>query len=252
MKGIKRLLGSALLIASASVSAEVLTMAADCWPPYTDRRLPQDGLSVDLIRTALGRAGYEVQYVEVPWERAVLGLQRGKYDLINDWHTVRHEDYARYSRPFMSNRVRWIKRRGDDIHYDGPESLRPYRIALSRGYAYSDELANDDQLNKGFATNFIQAARMLLADRVDLTLEDERTARFHFNRTLKDVSEGLSFVPGEFSERHLSLVVRNNHPQQAEIIEAFEREIALMVEDGTYAAIFRRQGLQVPKARPQP
>lgn len=247
-----RLLGLILWLASAAASAEVLRLAADTWPPYTDQRLPAQGLSVDLIRTALGRAGYKVKYIEVPWERVVLGLQQGRYDLINDWYTVRHAPYARYSRPFLTNRVRWVKRRGAAIEYDGPASLRRYRIALIRGYAYSDALVEDKQLHKGYATTFVQAARMLLADRVDLALEEERTVLFHFRHSLRDVRDKLDFVPGEFSLRNLSLVVRNDHPQQAAIIAAFEREMSAMVADGTYASIFRRHGLRAPAALPQP
>ncbi len=93
---------------------------------------------------------------------------------------------------------------------------------------------------------------MLLADRADLALEDERTVLFHLNGSLKEVSDGLSFVPGEFSIRDLSLVVRNDHPQQAAIIAAFNREIEAMVEDGTYAAIFARHGLPSRNSLPQP
>ena len=241
-----------LLSASASVSAEVLTLAGDAWPPYTDQTLPGDGLSAELIRTALGRAGYDITFTEVPWERVVLGLQQGKYDIINDWFTTRHAGYAKYSRPFLSNRVRWVQRQGDDIRYEGRESLLPYGIVLTNGYAYSDALASDAELNKGYANNFVQAARMLLADRADLALEDERTAMFHFNGALKDVSDGLRFVPGEFSVRNLSLVVRNSHPQQSAILAAFNREIEAMAMDGTYAAIFTRHGLPAPESLPQP
>lgn len=252
MTRIKKILVGLLLSVSVSVHAEVLRMAADAWPPYTDQTLPAGGLSVELIRTALGRAGYEVTYTEVPWERAVLGLQRGKYDIINDWFTIRHADYATYSRPLLKNRVRWVQRRGEGIRYDGRDSLRGYDIVLTNGYAYSDELDNDSALNKGYANNFVQAARMLLADRADLALEDERTVLFHFNGALKAVSDGLSFVPGEFSIRNLSLVVRNDHPQQKAIIAAFNREIEAMVKDGTYAAIFARHSLPSPKSLPQP
>jgi polar amino acid transport system substrate-binding protein len=246
------LLVGLLLSASASVSAEVLRLAGDTWPPYTDQTLHADGLSAELIRTALGRAGYDVTYTEAPWERVVQGLQQGKYDITNAWFTVRHAGYAKYSRPFLSNRVRWVQRQGADIQYEGRESLLPYSIVLTTGYAYSDELANDSKLNKGYANNFLQAARMLLANRADLALEDERTALFHFNGSLKGASDGLSFIPGEFSVRNLSLVVRDNHPEQAAILEAFNREIETMVEDGTYAAIFARHGLPAPESLPQP
>nr|WP_272890390.1 transporter substrate-binding domain-containing protein [Stutzerimonas stutzeri] len=239
-----------LLLASASLPAEVLRLAGNIWPPYTDKRLPGDGLSVDLIRTALGRGGYELEYIEVPWERALLGVKNGSYDMINGWPTVKRVDYTRSSRPFLINRMRWLQRRESDIRYEGLDSLLGYPIALSRGYVYSDELDDDTRLQKGYAANFVQAAKMLIAGRVDLTLEDERTALFHLNRELGHERDALSFVPGEFSQVGLSLVVRNDHPRAADIIATFDREIALMLDDGSYASIFLRHGVPPPEALP--
>ncbi|MGE6527690.1 substrate-binding periplasmic protein [Pseudomonas sp. NPDC077382] len=146
--------------------------------------------------------------------------------------------------------MRWVQRRDSDFRYNGLDSLVGSRIVLSRGYFYGSSLQTDTRLIRGYATDFVQAARMLLAGRADLTLEDERTALFHFSRELEGVSDALSFLPGEFNLLDLSLVVRNDHPQQAAIIEAFNREIAAMLEDGSYAAIFHRHGLPAPLALP--
>lgn len=250
MTGIKRFLWLALLLTSTSLSAEVLRLAGSVWPPYTDQTLPEQGLSVDLIRTALGRAGYRVEYREVPWERALLGLKNGRYDMINDWPAADRASYSRSSRPFLTNRVRWVQRRDSPLRYEGLDSLAGLHIVLSRGYTYGGGLQSDPRLIKGYAADFVQAARMLLAGRADLTLEDERAALFHFNRELEGVSDELSFLPGEFNLLDLSLVVRNDHPRQAAIIAAFNREIAAMVEDGSYAATFHRHGLPAPLALP--
>jgi polar amino acid transport system substrate-binding protein len=239
-----------LFLVSTSAGADTLRLVSNAWPPYSDQRLPEGGLSVDLVRTALGRAGYQVHYIEVPWERALLGLKGGTYDLLSGWPATKRAGYVRSARPYLTNRMRWVKRTTSDIHYEGLDSLIPHRIALSRGYSYNEALENHPRLKKGYAANFVQAANMVVARRVDLTLEDERTALFHLNRELERVSGALDFVPGEFALLDLSLVVRNSHPQQARIIEAFNREIAAMIEDGSYAAIFVRHGLPVPDSIP--
>ena len=66
--------------------------------------------------------------------------------------------------------MRWVQRRGSDFRYDGLDSLIGHPIALSRGYMYSDELDDNARLQKGYAASFVQAAAMVLAGRVDLTL----------------------------------------------------------------------------------
>ncbi|HBB21653.1 MAG TPA: amino acid ABC transporter substrate-binding protein, partial [Pseudomonas sp.] len=119
----RRLFGLMLLLASASLPAEVLRLAGNIWPPYTDKSLPGEGLSVELIRTALERGGYRVEYIEVPWERALFGLRNGSYDMVNGWPTLKRVDYTLSSRPFLVNRMRWVQRRGNDFRYDGLDSL---------------------------------------------------------------------------------------------------------------------------------
>jgi len=226
----RRLIGLMLLLASASLPAEVLRLAGNVWPPYTDKSLPGEGLSVELIRTALERGGYRVEYIEVPWERALFGLRSGSYDMVNGWPTLKRVDYTLSSRPFLVNRMRWVQRRGSGFRYDGLDSLIGHPIALSRGYMYSDELDDNAQLQKGYAASFVQAAAMVLAGRVDLTLEDERTVLFHLERELGHERDELSFVPGEFRRAGLSLVVRSDHPQATDVVATFEREIAAIRE----------------------
>jgi len=62
--------------------------------------------------------------------------------------------------------------------------------------------------------------------------------------------DALRFVPGEFRRVGLSLVVRSDHPRLSDIIATFNREIAAMVEDGSYAVIFARHRMPVPTALP--
>lgn len=253
MKRIWTLLFLALLMMNTfTAQAEALRLAGNVWPPYTDQRLPGGGLSVELIRTALGRKGYQVDYIEVPWERALLGLRYGSYDLVNAWPASGRMKYGSYSRPFLTNRVRWIQRRDLNVEYNGLDSLVPYRIGLVRGYAYSEALEADPRLNKGYAANFVQLAKMLGAGRIDLTLEDERTVLFHLQRELRHLQDAYRFVPGAFSLLDLSLVVRTDHPQREEILATFNREIEAMVADGSYAEIFHRHGLPAPVSLPQP
>lgn len=232
-----------LWVGTCFAQEKTLTLVGDAWPPYTDASLPEGGLSVELIRTALGRAGYRVEYVEQPWERALRGFRRGQFDLINDWFTASHAGYARYGAPFLINRVRWVQQRDGGIVYRGLESLAPYRVALGRGYVYSDALMaalGDDAV---YVADFVQAAYMLAAGRIDLTLEDELTARHHFENELALIHEGFDLLPGEFDLLPLHLVVSNQHPEQREIIAGFARELAAMRDDGTYEAILQRHGL---------
>ncbi len=243
MNGLRALCLSLLLL-SLDAAADTLRLVADPWPPFNDQRLPNNGLASDLVSTALARAGYATRYVEVPWERAVRGLQRSDYDLlINAWYTEERAHFGYFSAPFLVNRIRFLRRKGSAIRFEQLSDLYPYRIAVMRGYAYSAEFNGDARLHKVGVGSFASGARMLQAGRVELTLEDEIVARYHLGRELSGIREQLEFLPQPLSENGLHILVRRSHPQHRQIAEAFDRAIAAMRSDGSYAAILQRHGL---------
>jgi len=232
-----------LMSLPALAAAESLRLVADPWPPFTDQRLPGNGLASDLVEQALERAGYRTHYAEVPWERAVLGLKRGDYDvLINAWYSVERTRFGHFSQPYLINRIRFLQRKGGDIRFQRLADLYPHSIAVVRGYAYSKAFDNDPDLHKVGVSSFEIAARMLNAGRVELALEDELVARHQLGRSLSMLRDGLEFLPQPLSENGLHILVRLSHPGHKAIVERFDAAIQAMRDDGSYAATFRRHG----------
>lgn len=225
-------------------SAEPLRLVADTWPPFTDRRLLNNGFASDLVVTALKRAGYTSQYAEVPWARAMRGLKQADYDVvISAWYSDERATYGLFSKAYLINRVRFVQRRGGGLSFNELADLHGYSIAAVRGYAYSPEFDNDSLLRKVEVPGFVVGARMVHGRRLDLVVEDEYVARYHFNRELADIRDQLVFLPLPLSENGLCILVRRSHPRHAEIVAAFDRAIDEMNADGSYAQIFKRHGL---------
>jgi polar amino acid transport system substrate-binding protein len=245
MNGLRAcLLSWALLAPLCGQAAETLRLVADPWPPFNDQTLLNNGVSSDLVTTALHRAGYTTSYVQVPWERAVRGLQQELYDvLINAWYTDERAIFGYFSQPYLVNRIRFLQRKGSQIEFRKLSDLYPYSIAVVRGYAYSSEFDQDSRLTKVGVAGFEMGARMLQARRVQLTLEDELVARFHLSRSLAGIRDQLEFLPQPLSENGLHILVSRNHPQHQQIADAFNKAVEEMRADGTYAQIFQRHGL---------
>lgn len=225
-------------------TAQTLRLVADPWPPFNDQTLLNNGLASDLVTTALERAGYLTTYAQVPWARAVRGLQQEAYDvLINAWYTDERAVYGHYSQPYLVNRVRFLQRKNAGINFTQLSDLYPYSIAVVRDYAYSPAFGQDAKLNKVEVVSFELAARMLHARRVQLTLEDELVARFHLSRSLAGVRDQLEFLPQPLSENNLHILISRKHPQHQQIADAFNKAIEEMRADGSYAQIFQRHGL---------
>ncbi|CDF81857.1 amino acid ABC transporter periplasmic amino acid-binding protein [Pseudomonas knackmussii B13] len=232
-----RVLGFVLCLPLLAMADEPLRLVSDRWPPYTDAKMPGGGLAVHLVSSVLTRAGYSIEYSEVPWPRALYGVQNGEYDVLVDaWYNTEREKYGHYSQPYLVNNLRLIKRKGAPIAYERLADLYPYRFAVVRGYAYSPAFNDDKRLRKVPVLNFANAAMMVAAGRVELTLEDELTASYQLDHELRDIRDKLEFVPRPLSENPLYILVSRKNPDHAKIVEDFNRELAKMRADGSYDA----------------
>ncbi len=233
-----------VLLLATPAFAQSLRLVADAWPPFTDSTLINGGLATDIVRTALARAGYASDFEQVPWARALMGVGDGRYDvLINAWYDEARTHLGQFSNEYLVNRVRFIKRRDDPIEYQNLEQLHDYPIAVVRGYAYSPPFEADAQLQKVPVHNFAMAVRMLAAQRVRLTVEDEYVARYYLSRESARVRNAVEFLPTPLSENSLHILVSLKHPEHAQIVAGFDREIARMKVDGSYARLMKLHGM---------
>jgi polar amino acid transport system substrate-binding protein len=233
-----------LLLLGPQAHGEKLRLVADAWPPFTDATLVNGGLATDIVSTALARAGYASEFEQVPWARALLGVGEGRYDvLVNAWYNEARTHLGQFSAEYLLNRVRFIKRKDTALEYNNLQQLHEYPIAVVRGYAYSPEFDGDPQLQKVPVHSFAMAVRMLAADRVKLTVEDEYVARYYLARESLRVRNAVEFLPKPLSENSLHILVSLKNPKHAQIVAGFDREIAAMKADGSYDRLLRQHGM---------
>jgi polar amino acid transport system substrate-binding protein len=233
-----------LLLLMQDVVAEKLRLVADTWPPFTDATLVNGGLATDIVSTALARAGFASDFEQVPWARALLGLGEGRYDvLVNAWYSDERTQLGQFSGAYLINRVRFIKRKDAPIEFNNLQQLHTYPVAVVRGYAYSQAFDDDVSLQKVPVHNFAMAVRMVAADRVKLTLEDEYVARYYLARESAKVRNAVEFLPKTLSENSLHILVSLKNPRHEQIVAGFDREIARMKADGSYERLLRQHGM---------
>ena len=233
-----------VLLLAQPAFAQRLRLVADAWPPFTDATLINGGLATDIVRTALARAGYASDFEQVPWARALMGVGDGRYDVvINAWYDEARTRLGQFSAEYLLNRVCFIKRRDDPIEFQNLEQLHAYPIAVVRGYAYSAAFDQDAQLQKVPVHNFAMAVRMLVAQRVRLTVEDEYVARYYLAQESARVRNSVEFLPQPLSENSLHILVSLKNPEHAQIVAGFDREIAKMKVDGSYARLMKQHGM---------
>lgn len=233
-----------LLLIEQGASAQTLRMAGDAWAPYADVSLLNGGLSIDLIRTALSRAGYTAEYEQVPWARAIHGVGDGRYDiLINAWYSADRTRIGQFSGKYLINRLRFLKRKTSSLHYQNLQQLHPYPIAVVRSYAYSPGFDSDTGLKRVMVASFSTALRMLVAGRVELAVEDEYAARLALSHEPDEVRDDVEFLAKPLSENGLHILVSLKNPDHEKIVADFDRAIAAMKADGSYDTLLKLHGL---------
>ncbi|CAK9891637.1 MULTISPECIES: substrate-binding periplasmic protein [Pseudomonas] len=246
MRPLLRVLASTgiLLLLSTSAQATTLRLVADSWPPFTDANMANGGLATAIVTTALTRAGYTSQYEQVPWARALLGVGDGRYDvLVNAWYNDSRTQIGQFSASYLTNRIRLLKRKGDALRFNSLSDLYPFPIAVVRDYAYSPEFDSDTHLQKVPVRSFSVAVGMLAAGRVSLALEDEFVAGYFLKREPKEVREAVEFFDKPVSENSLHILVSLKNPEHQQIVAGFDRAIAQMKADGSYARLLKQHGL---------
>lgn len=236
-----------LTVLNCPAEEKTLVAAADPWPPFVDKNNPTDGLSLEIVRAAYATQGYTVKMEYVPWARAEQEVKEGKFDILPDtWMTEKRKAYLMYSEPYAFNKVKFIKVKGDPFEYNGLASLEGKTLGTVRGYGYGDEFLSATNFRRDEVVDIITNIKKLTADskRIDLTLEDEIVARSVISKESPDLLEKIEFTNNSLSENALHVTVGLAHPRHKEIIEAFNKGLAEIKANGTYAKTLANYGIK--------
>ncbi len=237
------LLAILLLCLSSFACAQKITGAGDPWLPFVDPQAADQGIAVAIAREALATQGYVLEFTFVPWVRALDGVKRGAYDvLVSAWFSQERAKYLHYSEPFITNHIKFIKRKDDPFVFQDLKSLAGKRIGVVRSYSYQEAFMAGSGFQRVPAKDFATNARMLVAGHIDLTLEDEIVAQALIRAHEPDLWPKIEFVPTPLSSNPLHLVSSLGNPDHKNIINAFNKGLAEIRANGTFDRILQARG----------
>ena len=235
-------------VGGTATAAEKLTVTGSLWIPYIDGELPNGGLASDLVRTALTRAGYEIEASVETWPRAYQGAALGVYDVVAAvWQTAMREQDLLFSDAYLLNDIVFLARRGVFVEYESLADLTGFRIGVVRDYAYDDAFDRHPELYRVGNNHLIQNLLLLRAGKLDMVVGDKWSIFYQISQFMPDDIDRFRLLPKPLARRALRLGVSRGNQNAAEIVAAFDAEIAAMKEDGAYAEIVQRhtQGIAV-------
>lgn len=235
------MIGLLLALSSMGAHAATVTAAQDPWPPFVIDA--NKGISVELVKQALATQGYELDMRIMPWARALSEVEEGNIDiLVGAWFTEARTKSLRFSQEYLKNQVKFIQLSGGSFELDGLASLKGKSIGIVRGYGYGDEFMQAD-LNRQEASDLQTNLKKLLDGRIDLTLEDEVVAKAIMVQQGMDVSK-FAFTANALSTNPLHIASGLKNPRSQELIDAFNKGLAVITADGTLDKILTNYGVK--------
>jgi len=216
-----------------------LRLASDIWPPFTDAT-DRQGVAVELVHTALQRAGISATTTIVEWKEVETGIRKSRFDgCAAMWRTEKRARDLFFSQPYLENRLVLVGRRGSDVSATKMSDLAGRRVAAVGRYAYGSEIENSIGVYYINSRNDQDSLDKLLAGEVEYMLVDELVVRYLLTHQREEAISKLEIGSTTLGRRKLHLAIRRDLPGAREIIDAFNAEIRTMLADGTYAGILQ-------------
>lgn len=221
----------------------VLKLASDTWPPFTNQENKRS-VAMDIVREALSRNSIETAYTITTFNEVLKGIK--KEDFAGSaalWKNNEREKYLLFSKPYLKNKLILVGKKGSDVSMTSLKELKGKSVALVSNYAYGKKEAAGVNIVEG--KNDQENLKKLLADSVDYMLVDALLIEYLLTYQKDETAQYLEIGTNTILEKDLYFAIRKDVKDAAEIIEKFNASIDEMMVDGTYNLILQLNWIQV-------
>jgi arginine/lysine/histidine/glutamine transport system substrate-binding and permease protein len=222
----------------SQVVGEVIRVGTDAaYPPFEE--LDEDGnfvgFDIDLMNAIAEDAGFEVEFINAPFDTIFTALSEGEFDAVISASTIteEREEIVDFSDPYFVASQAISVRIEDEEDIAGPEDLVGLRIGVqlgTTGDAYATDELEGVEISR-FDTAPLAFQALGQGD-VDAVIVDTPTSE----EILATTPELEATIVGEpLTEEFYGIAVREDFP---ELLEAINLSLENVIEDGVYAEIF--------------
>ncbi len=217
-----------------------ITLTLGDYPPLAMMSGRPAGLETDIVRESFRLSDVDVDFVEVPNNRAIAGLLKGLYDASYGWaHSPERDAKLLYSsKPIFLLRVVFFQKNNGEIMWNSLQDLGHYRIGVTLGDYYSDEFETLKSSGKLFtdpASSDVDNFKKLLLDRIQLFPMDQDAGQYALKKYFsKEDRQKIIFQRKALSVVPVYLVIRRDLGQAKELRDRFDRGFQQLIDSGRY------------------
>jgi arginine/lysine/histidine/glutamine transport system substrate-binding and permease protein len=202
------------------------------------------GFDIDLMQAIGEAAGHEVQFISLPFDGLIPALQSRTIDAAISGMTITAEraQTIDFSRPYFKAGLAIAVKEGNN-EIQSLEDLEGKRIAVQIGTTGAEQA----RLVEGAAISTFDAAPLalqeLLNGRVDAVVNDLPATLFAINEANL---QGIKIVGELLTEEYYGMAL----PKGSETLAAINLALEELIQNGTYAEIYRRWFTTEPPTLP--
>ncbi|SLM27602.1 putative ABC transporter, periplasmic amino acid-binding protein [Desulfamplus magnetovallimortis] len=233
------------LIGAITVNAEnpKISFVTLEWEPYYGPNLKDEGYFSDIVRTAYKETGHEISISFVPWKRAMYEAKNLYFNaILGIYHSEERAEWLLYSEPVSESEIVLFAVKGKNIVWNTIEDLKPYKIGIEHGYAYSSEFDSADFLQKESVRKLELNIKKLLEGRLDLIAASKKRLLFWVNTNRPEIRDNIEIVPGVLSSNPLYVAFPKDGENAETYLKEFNKGLKQIKDNGTYAEILLKHG----------
>lgn len=185
--------------ATQPASTVKVRIAVNHAPPYRNlHTTPPSGFYIELFNAVMRRLGWEPQYIDVPFRRALFMMERGDADvMLGPVQTPERRAYMDYVVAAFPPERRLFLFRDPQHQIFQYADLKGRTIGTLRGASYFEPFDSDLDLLKEMSSDYENALRMLERGYVDVVIIPELQSIELQNQLGLKMPASRFFAPGE-------------------------------------------------------
>lgn len=183
-----------LLCVPGFVFADTITIAADPWIPHVGDEKGDKGYIIDIATAIFEEAGHEVEYLVLPWSRAIKNAREGTVNAIAACVPEEAEDFIYPDIEIGWSTYQYYFRNSFDWQYDSElesNSFLNVRMGVIAGYDYGESTndyvaqnkRNKDRIHVFHGSRTLERMlRMIAMGRIDIINDEKLVVEHHLRR----------------------------------------------------------------------
>lgn len=176
----------------------------------------------------------------LPWARAFELAKKGEYDgVLGAWYTEERTQFFIYTNPFLSTELVFFKRKGEPVAYTSLQDLKPYTIGVARYSGPYELLKPELEENLDIATSADLNIQKLMQERFDLLADEKLNVLYIINTQFPEWRDAIEILDPPLQINQLHVIISRHRTDAQVIVDAFNRGLKEIQEDGTFDGILK-------------